>query len=200
MYRISIGITTGMQMSATAWIGENAESLGADGIWIGEDIGVGQETTVLAADLLSKTSRINIGTGIIPIAVHNISTLARASLTLQEIGQGRFNLGLGIGGIQDLQKLRITIEKPVSALRDTTQCLHHLFTGETVTIDSEIVKLNSFTLNLSKPIQVPIIFGVRGPQMLKLAGNLADGVILSGPIKYNSGCDSFSKQNCYKSE
>lgn len=184
MYRISIGITTSMNVSATSWIGDNAEDLGVDGIWVGEDIGIGQETTILTADLLTKTSRIRVGTGIIPITVHNISTIARGSLTLHEIGSGRFVLGLGIGGIQDLKTRGINIEKPVGALRDATHVLRRLFAGETVTIDSELFKLHAFCLNLSNPVNIPIVFGVRGPQMLKLAGELADGVILSGPFKY----------------
>lgn len=184
MYRTSIGITTSMDVTATNWIGENAESLGVDGIWIGEDIGIGQETTVLTADLLTKTSRIRVGTGIIPIAIHNISTIARAALTLHETGNGRFSLGLGLGGLQDLQKLGIVIGKPVSALRQATLVLRRLFAGESVTMKSELFRLNAFTLNLNNPVEIPIMFGVRGLQMLKLAGELADGVILSGPINY----------------
>ena len=184
MYRASVGITTSMKVSATSWIGENAETLGIDGIWVGEDIGIGQETTVLIADLLARTSKIAIGTGILPVAVHNIATIARASLTLQEIAAGRFHLGLGIGGIQDLRKLGIAIKKPVSALRDATDALRLLFAGKTVTIKSELFNLRSFSLNLSNPVNIPIVYGVRGPQMLKLAGEMADGVILSGPIKY----------------
>jgi len=184
MYRISVGITTGMHMSAIKWIRDNVEKLGADGIWIGEDIEKGHETTILVADMLSRTARINIGTGIIPIAIHNISTIARAGLTLQEIGSGRFNLGIGIGGIQDLQKLGIHIEKPVSALRNAIHSLRRLFSGETVTIHTELSRLKSFSLNLHRPIQIPIVLGVRGPQMLELAGEIADGVILSGPFEY----------------
>ncbi len=186
MYRASVGITTSMNVSATSWIRENAEILGIDGIWIGEDIGIGQEATVLAADLLKGTSRIKVGTGIVPISIHNIATIARASLTLQEIGTGRFILGLGIGGIQDLQKLGINVKRPVSALRDTTNILRHLFSGETVTEESELFKLQSFSLNLRNPVDIPIVYGVRGPQMLKIAGELANGVILSGPIEYIS--------------
>lgn len=184
MYRTSIGITTSMSVSATHWIGDNAENFEVDGIWVGEDIGVGQDATVLTTDLLMRTSNIKVGTGILPISTHNISTIARGALTLQEIGKGRFCLGIGLGGIQDLQKQGIKIEKPVTALRDATNILRRLFASESVTIESALFNLQSFSLNLSAPIDIPIVFGVRGPQMLTLASKLADGVILSGPIKY----------------
>lgn len=200
MYRASVGITTSMSVSATSWIGDNAETIGIDGIWVGEDIGIGQETTILAADIMTRTSGIEVGTGIIPIGVHNIATIARASLTLEEIGGGRFNLGLGIGGIQDLQKIGINIKKPVSVLRDAVNTLRRLFNGENVTIESELFSLHSFSLYLQNPVRVPIVFGVRGPQMLRLAGELADGVIISGPIEYISDAISIVNRAAMKAD
>ncbi len=184
MYRASVGITTSMKVSATNWIGENADSLGIDGIWVGEDIGIGQETSILVANLLEKTTSVRVGTGIIPITVHNISTIARTALTLHEIGNGRFVQGIGIGGIQDLKKLGIRLAKPVTELRRVTETLRQLFQGDQVTIESELMNLNRFCLHTTNPVTIPIFYGVRGPQMLKLAGEIADGVILSGPIEY----------------
>lgn len=173
-----------MNVSATKWIGENAESLGVDGIWVGEDIGIGQETSILVADLLTRTNTIRVGTGIIPISIHNIATIARTALTLNEIGGGRYIQGIGLGGMQDLVRLGIQLEKPVTELRMNTLVLRQLFKGEVVTVKSELMNLNSFSLKTSDGVNIPIFFGVRGPQMLKLAGEIADGVILSGPIDY----------------
>ena len=101
MYRASVGITTNMKSTATSWIAENAAYLGADGIWIGEDIDIGQDIFVLTAATLLQSEKVRVGIGITPMTIHNISTLARAGLTLQEIGQGRFVFGTGIGGMQD---------------------------------------------------------------------------------------------------
>ncbi len=184
MYRASVGITTSMNVSATNWIGENAESLGIDGLWVGEDIGIGQETSILTADLLSKTRNVRVGTGIVPITIHNIATIARAALTLHEIGNGRYVQGIGIGGIQDLIKHGIHLTKPVTELRKSTQVLRQLFKTEAVTIQTELMKLREFSLRINEPVKIPVFYGVRGPQMLKLAGKVADGVILSGPIDY----------------
>ncbi len=184
MDRASVGITTSMNVSATSWIGENAESIGIDGIWVGEDIGIGQETSILTADLLSKTSNVRVGTGIIPVTIHNIATIARAALTLHEIGNGRYVQGIGIGGIQDLIKRGKQLTRPVTELRKSTNVLRQLFKTESVTIDTELMNLREFSLRIKEPVNIPIFYGVRGPQMLKLAGKIADGVILSGPIDY----------------
>jgi 5,10-methylenetetrahydromethanopterin reductase len=184
MYQVSIGITTNMRASATGWISRNADSLGARSIWVGEDIALGQETFVLTVNTLLETKNVRVGTGIIPVTVHNIATLARAGLTLAEMGEGRFAFGLGIGGIQDLEKHGIRLRKPVTELRKTVQILQRLWHGETVDSKSELFSVSKFGLGITKPLKIPIFFGVRGPQMLKLAGKIADGVILSGPFDY----------------
>jgi 5,10-methylenetetrahydromethanopterin reductase len=184
MYRASVGITTSVDVSATNWIGENAESLGIEGIWVGEDIGIGQETSILTAELLGRTKNVRVGTGIVPITVHNISTIARAALTLHEIGNGQYVQGIGIGGLQDLIKYGINLKKPVTELRESTRVLRNLFETKSVTIQSELMSLKEFSLRLKTPVSIPIFYGVRGPKMLQLAGKIADGVILSGPIDY----------------
>ncbi|MFX1416399.1 MAG: LLM class flavin-dependent oxidoreductase [Promethearchaeota archaeon] len=184
MYRASVGITTNMRPKATGWIASNAERLGIHGIWIGEDIDLGQDVFVLTAATLIQAPKSRVGTAIIPVAVHSIKTLARAAITLHQTGGGRFVFGTGIGGIQDLRSLGISLTRPVSELREAISVLRGLWAGETVTAKSELIQLKDFNLGLKKPLEIPIFLGVRGPQMLKLAGQVADGVILSGPFDY----------------
>jgi alkanesulfonate monooxygenase SsuD/methylene tetrahydromethanopterin reductase-like flavin-dependent oxidoreductase (luciferase family) len=184
MYRASVGITTNMRVTATDWIAENAAELGIDGIWIGEDIEMGQDVYVLTTAALLNAPKARVGTGIIPITVHRIGTIARAVATLQNTGKGRFVFGTGIGGIQDLKKLGITVRKPVTELRKSVDTLKRLWAGEAVTMKSELMNLEDFSLGLKKAIDIPIFLGVRGPKMLKLVGEVADGAVLSGPIDY----------------
>ena len=183
-YEVSIGVTTHMGVKATGWIAQNSDSLGARSIWIGEDIALGQETFVLTAATLLQSKKVRVGTGIIPVTVHNISTLARAGVTLDEIGAGRFAFGLGIGGIQDLEKYGIHVNKPVTELRKSVRTLRRLWAGETLDSSGEKFALHDFSLGQPNPINIPIFLGVRGPKMLKLTGKIADGVILSGPFDY----------------
>ncbi|MFW9794810.1 MAG: LLM class flavin-dependent oxidoreductase, partial [Candidatus Thorarchaeota archaeon] len=146
MYSVSVGITTNMGVDATGWIAQNADALGARSIWVGEDIALGQEPFVLTANTLLQTKRTRVGTGIIPVTVHNIATLARVGLTLSELGQGRFVFGLGIGGIQDLERHGIIIRRPVTELRKTIQTLHRLWGGETIDSEGELFTLKGFGL------------------------------------------------------
>ncbi|MFW9932147.1 MAG: LLM class flavin-dependent oxidoreductase [Candidatus Thorarchaeota archaeon] len=183
LYHASVGITTNMKVQATKWIAENADSMGVHSIWIGEDIGIGQDPFILSAASLMHTQKTRVGTGIVPISVHNITTLARAALSLQEIGSGRFVFGTGIGGIQDLKKLGIELKKPVTLLRQTVKCLRSLWEGRKITVKNELFELDEYELRTADT-RIPVFLGVRGPQMLKLVGEEADGAILSGPIEY----------------
>ncbi|MFO7837855.1 MAG: LLM class flavin-dependent oxidoreductase [Candidatus Thorarchaeota archaeon] len=184
MYRVSAGMTTNMQKSATDWIADNARELGLDGIWIGEDIGLGQDVFVLTAATIMQSKGVRVSNGIIPITVHNISTIARAAFTLYELGEGRYVFGTGIGGLQDLKRRDINVTKPVTELERGIQTLRRLWSGERASIDSHLFHLEGYSLGIDEQATIPVFMGVRGPQMLKLAGRIADGVIFSGPIEY----------------
>lgn len=184
MYKISAGMTTNMQKSATEWIADNAHELGLDGIWIGEDIGLGQDVFVLTAATLLRSERVRVCNGIIPITIHNISTIARAAFSLYELGKERYVFGTGIGGLQDLKKRGIHVTKPVTELEIGIQTLRSLWKGERISIDSELFQLQEYSLGIDEESSIPVFMGVRGPQMLELAGSIADGVILSGPVGY----------------
>ncbi len=172
-----------MTPDTTDWIIHNASSLGAYRIWIGEDINVGQDIFVLTAVALLRSS-VNVGTAIVPIATHHLIDIARAGVPLCELDADRFTLGIGIGGLQDLERAGIRLSRPVTALKNSVIALRSLWSGESVTIDTGVSALDKFQLRLTDPIRIPLFLGVRGPQMLKLAGQIADGVILSGPIDY----------------
>jgi 5,10-methylenetetrahydromethanopterin reductase len=184
MYKASVGITTNMKISSTSWIAKNANRMGIDRIWIGEDIDLGQDVFVLTAATILQSKGVAVGTAIIPITVHKITDLARAAVTLQHLTDSEFAFGTGIGGIQDLQKRGIRIKKPVTLLKQSVNVLHRFWKGETVNTETELFKIEDFSLDLKHPVEIPVFLGVRGPQMLQLTGSIADGVILSGPVDY----------------
>jgi 5,10-methylenetetrahydromethanopterin reductase len=156
-------------------------------LWIGEDMDELHDVFVQASFALLNSSLI-IGIGITSIFFRNISNIARAATSLYEIGKiennERFRLGIGVGGIQVLSKMNIQIKKPLSAMRYATFLLRKIWSGEIITFNSEAFRLKSYYARYGLGQRIPIYFGVRGPKMLSLAGELANGVILSGPKTY----------------
>jgi len=154
------------------------------GIWVGEDIGRGYDVFVQASVMMLKAPDKKVGVGVTSPLVRNISTIARAASALREIDPGRFRLGLGVGGLQDLARLGLSVKKPVALLKDSIDALRRIWAGETLTIKGEKFDLQQFLARYRLSFSIPLYLGVRGPQLLRLAGRIADGVILSGPLAY----------------
>jgi alkanesulfonate monooxygenase SsuD/methylene tetrahydromethanopterin reductase-like flavin-dependent oxidoreductase (luciferase family) len=177
---LSIGLTTSSSTNRMKWICENADELGLQGLWIGEDIGRAQEIFTSTAILLLNTKKVNVGIGVTSPLIRNITTIARASSTLSEIAPNRFKLGLGIGGIQDLASLGISIKKPVHSMEKTVDILRAIWSSHAQSINNEEFGLHNYNPKYITNI-IPIYFGVRGPKLMTLAGAISDGIILSGP-------------------
>lgn len=181
---LDLGLTSDARMRHVLQIASLAQSPGVHGIWIGEDIGRGLDVFVQASMLLLRSFVKNIGIGVTSPMLRNISTLARAAAAISEIDPARFRLGLGVGGLQDLARLGLTVEKPVAMLKETIDVLRRIWTGETLTMRGEGFELRHFIARYKPSSGIPLYLGVRGPQLLRLAGRVADGVILSGPLGY----------------
>ena len=110
--------------------------------------------------------------------------IAKAAASLHDLRPGSFVLGIGIGGMQDLRRLGIAVERPVTMLRDAIRNLRALWMGEEVSLEFVEDEPVVVSINRRTPVSIPIFLGVRGPQMLRLAGELADGVIISGSAQY----------------
>ena len=180
---LSIGLTTSISSRRMKWIYENADNLGLHGLWIGEDIGRPQEIFTSTALLLLNTKNVNVGIGVTSPLIRNITTIARASSTLSEIAPNRFRLGLGVGGIQDLSSLGISINKPVHSMERTVKILREIWINQGNPIKNDELKIHNYNMKYRSK-QIPIFFGVRGPKLMTLAAAISDGVILSGPREF----------------
>jgi len=108
-------------------------------------------------------------------------SLAAAAATAAELTDGRFVLGIGSGSAHEPSVLAAYDMPPrpvISLMRDYLRILRGLLDGGEVNYSGKAVRLRGVRLGF-KPPRVPIYVGALGPQMVKLAGELADGVIPS---------------------
>jgi 5,10-methylenetetrahydromethanopterin reductase len=179
---LSVGLTTSTSIEMVKWVANNADGLGLRGVWVGEDIGRPQEIFTVTSLILLESRRVNVGIGVASPFIRNITTLARAAAALEETSPGRFRLGLGVGGLQDLSSMGVKVEKPVESMRKIVEALREIWKGQGwVTIKEH--GLDYYRPQFSR-IDVPIFMGVRGPKLISLAAEVADGLILSGPKQY----------------
>jgi len=178
---LSLGLTTSCSIERIKWIADRADNLGFYGIWIGEDIGGPQEVFTASSLLLLGTRRVKVGIGVTSPLFRNITTIARAAVTISEISPRRFKLGLGVGGLQDLASMGIRIEKAAELMRRTVNLLRTIWASQSIPVSDERLKINNYRPQFSSPEMIPIFLGVR---LLTQAADIADGVILSGPKRY----------------
>jgi len=85
-----------------------------------------------------------------------------------------------------LQESGRAVEKPVRATREFTEALRKLWTGEAVHVDGEFVKLAGARLGFKPSAPIPVFIAAIGPDMLRLAGRIGDGVVLSAGLSTES--------------
>jgi 5,10-methylenetetrahydromethanopterin reductase len=123
------------------------------------------------------TTTLGLGTSVIDPYTRHAALLAQATATLAEMAPGRFRVIMGSGSHFETLP-GYGSPKPVAGLREAAELMQRLWRGETVTLDGEIVKFRQGALDW-KPSAIPQLYiASRGPQILKLAGAIADGVLI----------------------
>jgi probable F420-dependent oxidoreductase len=132
-----------------------------------------------ATAVATKSSRIGLGTGVVGIWSRSAVTMALQAATLNELSDGRLLLGVGLqarGYVEGWHGQRY--ERPVRAMREYVTILRRILSGENVTFEGEIFSVRGFQLMMQPPERPARIYmAAIGPQMTRLAGELADGII-----------------------
>jgi 5,10-methylenetetrahydromethanopterin reductase len=153
------------------------EDAGFDSIWMSEDYfytgGVAGATAVLGF-----TSHISVGIGLLPIYMRHPALSAMEAGAIAGAFPGRFKLGFGSGVPAWLDMMGIAHSAPLGTMRETVNSVRALLRGEQV---GEGKYFSSTDIKLTFPPEKvpPIYVGATGPKMLSLAGELADGVLMS---------------------
>jgi 5,10-methylenetetrahydromethanopterin reductase len=109
--------------------------------------------------------------------------LAATFSTLDDLAPGRVLLGLGAWWDPLARKVGIDRQRPLTVMREVVTVVRALLANETVSFDGYYVHLDGVELDYvyqeRRPKQVPIYIGATGMQMLELAGEIADGVVLN---------------------
>ena len=132
-----------------------------------------------ATAVATKTSRLGLGTGVVGIWSRSAVTLALQAATLNELSGGRLLLGVGLQARGYVEGWHGQVyERPVRAMREFVTILRRILAGENVTFEGEIFSVRDFQLQMQPPERPARIYmAAIGPQMTRLAGELADGIL-----------------------
>ncbi|MCV7419618.1 LLM class flavin-dependent oxidoreductase [Mycobacterium yunnanensis] len=158
-------------------IATEAEAAGVDELWLWEDCfqqgGVAQVAVALAA-----TERLGVGIGLIPAPLRNVTAAAMEFATLESSFPGRTRVAVGHGVQSWMRQAGAAVESPLTLLREYVTALRALLAGEEVTTEGRYVRLSQVRLEFPSARPYPILIGGTGPKTLRLAGEIADGVLL----------------------
>ncbi len=154
-------------------VAERAEQLGYDAFFLAE--GWGHDAGVLLAEVSTRTSRIQIGTGVVNTWGRSAAGLAMMASSLASVSGGRFILGLGAGSPALAEGLHnVAFTAPIARLEAVTREVRRLLGGERA---SSSVSGGSQPLRLAvrTEAEVPLYLAALGPSAVRLCGRVADG-------------------------
>ncbi|GAA3829865.1 LLM class flavin-dependent oxidoreductase [Streptomyces coacervatus] len=155
-----------------------ADQNGLEELWLWEDcFREGGISTAAAA--LAWTERLRVGVGLLPVPLRNVAITAMEAAALHRMFPGRAVVAVG-HGVQDwMGQVGARVESPVTLLREHLVALRALLGGERVTTEGRYVRLDDVALDWPPAGLVPVLAGATGPRSLRLAGEAADGTILT---------------------
>ena len=149
-----------------------------DSIWIPETWGMECMGMISAVSQRSPCRRI--GSSILNVYSRSPAALAMGAATLDTLSGGRFVLGLGasspaiVGGLHGM-----AYERPVRRVRECVEIVRMALEGGRIDYAGEVYNLRGFTLMVRPPRRrVPIYLAAVNPRMMRLAWEVADGVLL----------------------
>jgi F420-dependent oxidoreductase-like protein len=138
--------------------------------------------------LAAKTSRIELGSGVIPIYIRTPSLLAMTAAGLDYVSGGRFRLGIGASGPQVIEGFHgVPFDAPLARTREVVDICRQVWRRESVNHDGKYYQIPlpaEHGTGLGKPLhlinhpvreRIPITIAALGPKNVELTAEIAEG-------------------------
>ena len=155
-----------------------AEQAGIQTLWASSF--PGKREPLLCLSLLAA-QKPDLRMGAVPLSPYETHPLkmAESLLTLNELSGGKASVTVGGLGHSVMRVTGLTAARRVSAVRDCVNIIRAVASGEFSNYEGPVYSLFNYQADwLTEP--PPVLYvGANGPQMLRMAGAVADGVMLS---------------------
>ena len=160
-----------------------AEEDGFDSFWIPHISARGYDALTALALAGMQTSRIELGVGVVPTYPRHPAALAQQALTTATASGGRFALGIGPSHRPGIEEgFGLAYDSPARHTREYLSVMRPLLEQGAAQFAGEFYRVNMELAALERPA-CPVLVSALAPQMLRLAGELADGTVtwMAGP-------------------
>jgi 5,10-methylenetetrahydromethanopterin reductase len=176
--RIGIRVDGSMTAAECVALAKAADAAGLAGVWFAENaFERGILPAAAACAVATKSVRINAGV-FNPYSRHP-TMMAMEIGTLDELSNGRVSISIGAGILSATEKIGMNAEKPVPALRDAITIVRGMLQGAEVDHTGAAYSARKVRLGYAARPDIPIYLAGRGNLTVKLAGDIADGLMIS---------------------
>lgn len=177
MPRLACFLDAGRSLEQGADRAALAESLGYDSVWVTHTIA--REPLQTLAAYAARTERIGLGTGIVPVVSRHPIVMAMEAATLDEASSGRLSLGIGISHRSLVEDwYGETFDKPLARMREYATIVRTLLDQGAVHFEGDHYTARFTFISYKPRVGMKIFFAALAPGMLRLAAELADGIVL----------------------
>jgi F420-dependent oxidoreductase-like protein len=152
------------------------EADGFDICYLGQIFGCDALTIIALAG--QKTSRIELGTAVVPIYGRHPFSFAQQALTTNVATNGRFVMGIGLSHQVVVENMwGFSYEKPATYMREYLAVIDPLLHGKPAAFNGEHFRVNA-GITVPGSTAPSVMIAALAPVMLKIAGEQTDGTIL----------------------
>lgn len=177
--QVQIFLEAGIPPAEVAELGELAAAKGIHTLWA-SSFPARREPFMCLSALAAKQLDLNLG--VVPVSPYEMHPLkiAESLLTLNELSAGHGTITIGGMGHSVMRVTGLESARRVTAVRECIEIVRAAATGEAVNYQGKLYSLMNYQADYAKSVSPPVLYvGANGPAMLKMAGEVADGVMLS---------------------
>ncbi|KBZ67973.1 hypothetical protein K875_00518 [Mycobacterium [tuberculosis] TKK-01-0051] len=189
---------TGSETAQVVALAVEAERLGLDVCWVAEAWGADAPSAL--GYVAARTERMLLGSGVLQVGTRSPVMVAQTAITLSNLSNGRFLLGLGASGPQVIEGLHgVSFGRPLARVAETIDVVRQAFAGEKISYSGKEFEIprsggEAVPMRLSNRPEhpIPVYLAALSPAMLRLTGGVADGWLGTSFVPEGAGDAYFS--------
>lgn len=169
----------GVDARSAVEVAREAEQRGYAAAWPAEVNGPDAFSTLGA---LAVTTQLDLGVAVTPVQTRSVFVLGMSAVSLAELSQGRFTLGLGASSEVIVEGWAgQDFERPLATVREAVEAIRPILSGERSSFAGEHLRVGGYRPHAAPPGgRVPLVLGALNPRSCRLVGELGvDGVCLN---------------------
>jgi len=176
--KVQVFLEAGINPLEVVELGKLAEQAGIETLWA-SSFPARREPFMCLTPLAAQQRQLQVGAvPISPFELHPLK-IADSLLTLNELSAGRAAVTIGGMGHSVMRVTGLKPERRVRAVRECVEIINAAATGAPVDYQGEVFQLANYQADWLTVNAPTVYVGANGPMMLKMAGRVADGVMLS---------------------